>query len=180
MFRATVRPDLELRILEERHSPEVFTLVNENRAYLRQWLPWVDSTLTADDSLAFIRAALEQFASGDAITAGIWYRNQFAGVIGTHKIMRLTQRVELGYWIAQSFQGHGIITDCCRFLITHLFHELDLNRVEIHCAVPNTRSAAIARRLGFHLEGTLREATRGGDRFYDAYVFGMLKKDWHA
>ena len=61
MFRAVIRPDLELRLLEERHAPEVFLRVNEDRAYLRQWLPWVDSTLTGDDTVAFIRAALEQF-----------------------------------------------------------------------------------------------------------------------
>lgn len=178
MFRAIIRPDLELRILEERHAPAVFALVNQERAHLRQWLPWVDATLDPSDSLVFIRSSLERFAAGSAVTAGIWHRNQLAGVVGTHEIMRLTRRVELGYWIAQSSQGHGIVTDACRAVITHLFEERDLNRVEIHCSVSNARSAAVARRLGFQLEGTLRESTLAGNRLHDAYVFGMLKKDW--
>jgi ribosomal-protein-serine acetyltransferase len=180
MFRATIRPDLELRLLEERHAPEVFAVVNQNRAYLRQWLPWVDSTLTADDSVAFIRAALEQFAAGDAITAGIWHRQRLAGVIGTLKINRLIHKVEVGYWLAQDSQGHGIMTDCCKALVTYLFEERDLNRVEIHCAVSNSKSAAVPRRLGFELEGTLRDGNYAGGRFHDLYVFGMLKRDWHA
>jgi ribosomal-protein-serine acetyltransferase len=180
MFRATIRPDLELRLLEERHAPETFALVNQDRAYLRQWLPWVDSTLAPDDTLAFIRASLERFAAGDAITAGIWYRNQFSGVIGTHNVQRLNRKIEIGYWLGEDSQGHGIVTDCCRALITHLFNELDLHRVEIHCAVSNVKSAAVPRRLGFELEGTLRDANYAGGRFHDLYVFGMLKQDWHA
>ena len=108
MFRATIRTDLELRLLEERHAAEVFALVNQDRAYLRQWLPWVDSTLTADDSVAFIRAALEQFAAGDGITAGMWHRKRFAGVIGTQKIQKFNHKVELGYWLGEASQGQGL------------------------------------------------------------------------
>jgi ribosomal-protein-serine acetyltransferase len=180
MFHAAIRSDLELRLLEERHASEVFALVNEDRAYLRPWLPWVDSTLSPDDSVAFIRASLEQFAAGDGITAGIWHRKRFSGVIGTHKIQKLNRKVELGYWLAEASQGHGIVTDGCRVMITHLFEELDLNRVEIHCAVSNSKSAAVPRRLGFELEGTFRDGVYAGGRFHDSYVFGMLKRDWHA
>lgn len=180
MFHAPVRPDLELRLLEERHAAEVFALVNQDRAYLRQWLPWVDSTLTIDDSVAFIRASLEQFAAGDGVTAGFWFRGQFAGVIGTLKINKLLRKVEIGYWVGESFQRNGIVTDSCRALVTYLFDDRGLNRVEIHCAVSNTKSAAVPRRLGFELEGTLRDGAFAGGRFHDLHVFGMLKRDWHA
>jgi ribosomal-protein-serine acetyltransferase len=180
MFRAILRPDLDLRLLEERHADTVFALVHQDRAYLRQWLPWVDSTHTPDDTLAFIRSSLEKFAAGSAVTAGIWHRDEFAGVVGTHDIMRLTRRVELGYWIGESFQRRGLVTDACRAVITYLFEERDLNRVEIHCAVSNSKSAAVARRLGFELEGTLRDSTLAAGGLHDAYVFGMLRKEWHA
>src|SRR5579883_924719 len=180
MFRATIRPGLEMRLLEERHAPAVFALVDQDRAYLRQWPPWVDSTETVDDSLAFIRSALEQFAAGDGITAGIWVDNRFAGVIGTHKINRLYRKVELGYWLGDSFQGKGVITDCVRGMVTHLFDERGMNRVEICCATANGKSIAIPVRLGFQHEGTLREAEFSNGQHHDLMVFGMLKRDWIA
>ncbi len=178
MFRAAIRPGLELRLLEERHAPEVFRLTNQDRAYLRQWLPWVDSTICEDDTLAFIRETLSQFAAGDSITCGMWHNQAFAGVLGTHKFNRLYHKVELGYWLGESFQGKGIVTDCCRALITHLFEERGMNRVEICCAVENAKSIAVPKRLGFKLEGTLREADFSGGRYHDLYIFGMLKREW--
>jgi len=72
------------------------------------------------------------------------------------------------------------VTEACRAVITHMFRELDLNRVEIHCVTANEKSSAIPKRLGFTLEGTLREGELCGGRYRDLRVFGMLKKDWPA
>jgi ribosomal-protein-serine acetyltransferase len=57
--------ETELRIYEERHAQEVAELVDQNRIYLRQWLPWVDNSRTVEDSKAFIRSSLEQFAQNE-------------------------------------------------------------------------------------------------------------------
>jgi ribosomal-protein-serine acetyltransferase len=184
MFRASLRPGVELRLLEERHAATVFALVERNRKYLREWMPWVDTTVTEDDTLSFIRASLEQFAGNYGFAAGIWMGDgnpeTLAGVIGTHKINWLNRKVELGYWVGQEFQGRGIVTEACRAAVTHLLCEMDLNRVEIHCATGNAKSCAIARRLGFTLEGTLREAELCNGRYLDLNVFAMLQRDWRA
>jgi ribosomal-protein-serine acetyltransferase len=178
MFRAPIREGVELQLLEERHAPTIFSLVDHDRAYLREWLPWVDATLAEDDTLSFIRSMREQFAANESITAGIWQGQRFIGVIGTHKINWLHKKVELGYWLGEAFQGSGIMTDVCRAMITHLFAELGLHRVEIHCGTGNAKSCAIPKRLGFTREGTLREAGFACGRFHDLQIFGMLKKDW--
>ena len=131
MFSAALREGFELRLLEERHAPAVFRVVNRERAHLREWLPWVDATRTEDDSLSFIRSALEQYASNHGFTAGIWNGERLAGTVGLHRIDWLNRRVEIGYWLAREFQGRGVMTDACRAVVTHLLCDLDLNRVEI-------------------------------------------------
>jgi ribosomal-protein-serine acetyltransferase len=180
MFRATIRPDLEMRLLEERHAAPVFALIDQDREFLRTWLPFVDATMVQDDTLSFIRFSLEQFASNGGVTAGIWTGARFCGVLGTRKIDWINRRVEIGYWLGKSFQGQGIMTDCCRVLVSHLFSELDLNRVEIQSAAGNVRSAAIAKRLGFALEGTRRQAEMVNGEYLDLLMFSMLKSDWNA
>jgi ribosomal-protein-serine acetyltransferase len=158
MFRAQIREDLYLQLLEERHAAEVFSLVDRDRTHLRQWLPWVDATETVDDTLSFIRSSLEQFSSNKGFAAGIWSEQRFCGVIGTHKIDTLNRKVEIGYWLGQSFQGRGIITDACRAVVAHLLTGIGLNRVTIQCARENEKSCAVAQRLGFTDEGLAREA----------------------
>jgi ribosomal-protein-serine acetyltransferase len=178
MFRAQIRENVYLQLLEERHSTEVFSLADQDRAYLREWLPWVDATQTVDDTLSFIRSSLEQFSSNKGFVAGIWSERKFCGVIGTHKLDLLNRKGEIGYWLGRSFQGQGIMTEACRAMVTHLFTEIDLNRVTIHCARENEKSCAVAQRLGFAEEGVAREAQYLHGQFHDLRRFAMLKKDW--
>jgi ribosomal-protein-serine acetyltransferase len=180
MFSACFRDGFELRLLEERHAPALFQVVDRERAQLREWLPWVDATHTEEDSLSFIRSVLEQYASNHGFAAGVWNGERLAGTVGLHRIDWLNRRVEIGYWLARELQGRGVMTDACRAVITHLFGELDLNRVEIRCAVENTKSSAIPRRLGFTLDGQLRDAQFVNGRHHDLLVFGMLKRDWKS
>ena len=180
MFSAPLPNGFDLRLLELRHAPAIFKAVDENRLHLRPWLPWVDKTETEDDTAAFIRMSLEQFAKNQAVNAGIWQGNQIVGGIGTHPIDWLNQRVEIGYWLGQEFQGQGIVTNAARRMTTFLFDELALNRVEIRCAVENTKSSAIAKRLGFVHEGALRKAILLGGAYHDLELYGMVREDWSS
>jgi len=178
MFRAPIRENVFLQLLEERHTAEVFSLADRDRAYLREWLPWVDATETVDDTLSFIRSSREQFASNKGFAAGIWSEGEFCGVIGTHQLDLLNRKGEIGYWLGRSFQGKGIITDACRAVVTHLLTGMDLNRVTIQCARENRKSCAVAQRLGFTEEGLAREAQFLHGHFHDLRRFAMLKRDW--
>lgn len=178
MFSAPLRDGFALRLLEERHARTLFAAVEREREHLRPWLPWVDATHTEEDTLGFIRSVLEQYAENRGFAAGIWNGPRLAGTIGVHRIDWMNRRVEIGYWLGREYEGRGIMTDACRAVITYLFRELELHRVEIRCAAGNLRSAAIAKRLGFMLEGTQREAQFVGGRYHDLLVFGMLRQDW--
>jgi ribosomal-protein-serine acetyltransferase len=178
MFSAFLRDGFELRLLEERHASPLFAAVEREREHLRPWLPWVESTRTEEDTLSFIRSVLAQFAENRGFAAGIWNGTRLAGTIGVHRIDWLNRRVEIGYWLGREYQGRGIMTEACRVVVTHLFSELELQRVEIRCTVENARSAAIAKRLGFTLEGTLRQAQFAAGRYRDTLLFAMLRQDW--
>jgi ribosomal-protein-serine acetyltransferase len=177
MFEKRIQEGVYVKVMEERHAPEIFAVVDRERAYLREWLPWVDLTTEVEHTLRFIKTSLQQFAANDGFSAGIWSGKEFIGGIGTHKIDWLNRRVEIGYWIAHGFQGRGIVTAACRTLIDHAFSEWTLNRVEIHCAPENKKSCAIPKRLGFVLEGLLREAQLLNGKYWDINVYAMLARD---
>ena len=180
MFEHKVDDEIKLRLLEPRHAHELFALVDSNRQYLRQWLPWLDANVAVSDSLHFIQATQKQFADNSGFVTGIWYCGELVGLIGHNKIDWENRISWLGYWLGEESQGKGIMTNSCRALIRHAFTELNLNRINIRCAVENSKSRAIPERLGFQQEGVIRQAERLYDRYVDLVVYGMLKSEWQS
>ena len=172
MITCKIDQDLELRPLEAGQAGELFALVEENRAYLREWLPWVDANATVEDSKGFIRS------SDGRLACGMWHRGTLVGVIAYQKAAWSQNTARIGYWLGAAFQGRGIVTRSCRALIDHAFTELGMERAEILCAVGNRKSRAIPQRLGFVEEATLQDGEWLYDHFVDLVVYGMLAGDW--
>lgn len=177
MFRLRVDDLSELRLLEPHHAEEVFAAVEANRSMLRQWLRWVDATKMVDDTHGFIDSSLGKLARQEELTAGTWREDRFAGVIGVD-LNHKTPTGELGYWLCAECQGRGLITRTVGALLPYLFQDRKLNRVEIRCASENVRSCAIPKRLGFRLEGTLRQVEHVDGRWVDHHLFALLRSEW--
>ncbi|HZI18361.1 MAG TPA: GNAT family protein [Pyrinomonadaceae bacterium] len=177
-FPRRLDAEVTLRLPEERYSPEAAALVRAHRSELAEWLPWVTEDFSVEEAREFARANLRQYAAGEGFSVQIVYRGRVAGNAGYNSIDWLNRRTEIGYWLAPPFQGRGVMTRTCRFLIGHAFGALGLNRVEILCAVGNLRSCAVPERLGFRREGVLREAEWVRDHFNDLVVYSMLAADW--
>jgi ribosomal-protein-serine acetyltransferase len=178
MFSLAVAAGLELRLLEERHADRIFALVHRNRAHIGAWLPWVESTRSAEDVRGFIRKARAQFDAGEGPHCGIWWNGSVAGGIGCRAIDWANRATSIGYWVGAEFQRQGLVTRSCRALLDHLFFELRLHRIEIRCAIGNVRSCAIPERLGFTREGIAREAEFVNGRFEDLVVWSVLEPEW--
>jgi ribosomal-protein-serine acetyltransferase len=170
--------DIVLKILELDDSNLIFALVDSNRIYLRKWLPWVDTNAALEDSKLFIESTQEQHEQNLGFQCGIWFHGVIAGIIGFHRIDWMNRSVEIGYWLGEEFQGHGIVTKACRTLVDVAFYEYQLNRVQIRCATGNMKSCAIIERLGFAKEGTIRQAEFLYDHYVDLHVYGMTADEW--
>lgn len=177
-FVIPVRENLELRLRTEADAEEVFGVVDKNRSYLRQWLPWVDATKTVEDTRKYIQACLSNFEKQEGIDLGIWYEGQWVGSIGFHYWDKTNRKDTIGYWLSESFQGKGIITDSVSALIKYGFEVMNLNRIEILCAVDNAKSRAIPEKLGFKNEGVCRQNEWLYDHFIDAVAYSLLVSEW--
>jgi ribosomal-protein-serine acetyltransferase len=140
----------------------------------------VDTNTTIEDSILFIRTAAEQHLQNFGFQCGVWFHDQLAGVIGFHRIDWMNRNVEIGYWLGEEFQGHGIMTKACRTMIDFAFYEYQLHRVQIRCATGNTKSCSIIERLNFTKEGITRQAEFLYDHYVDLCVYGKIAEDWKA
>lgn len=165
-----------LRLLEKSDAEELYTLIDANREYLARWMPWPqDQTLA--QTLDFICATRKQVADNDGFQVVLIDGEQIIGVVGFHGVDWPNRATSIGYWLAETAQGHGTITEAVRALVDHALRGWQLDRIEIRVAVENLRSRAIPERLGFQQEGTLRQVMCVGSHYVDHVVYSLLA-DW--
>ncbi|MGO4272197.1 GNAT family N-acetyltransferase [Paenibacillus sp. TAF58] len=178
MFTCKISDELELKLLEVRHADALFHLVDQNRAYLAKWFPWADQTTKVENTRAFIESELNRFAKNNGIYCGIFYQNEIVGCISLHDIEWGNKKTSIGYWLAEGYQGKGIMTDSCRCIVSYALNELKLNRIEIRARTDNFKSRAVPVRLKFKHEGTIRQAEFSNNTFHDHEVYGILAEEW--
>jgi ribosomal-protein-serine acetyltransferase len=173
MFTFELFDDCRLRPIEESDAAELYALIDANRDHLARWMPWAAGQ-TLDGTLEFIRATRRQLADNDGFQAVIVHAGRIAGVCGFHAVDWHHRSTSIGYWLDEGAQGRGIMTRAVRALVDHALGSWGLHRIEIRAAPENLRSRAIPERLGFALEGVLKDAELVGDRFLDSVVYGLV------
>jgi ribosomal-protein-serine acetyltransferase len=180
MFSFRVDERHELRLLRPSDADELFRLTDNNREYLRSWLPWLDSTIAVANTEDFIRSTLQQFADNRGFVAAICYDKTIVGLIGYNQIDWQNRIGYIGYWLAQDYQGNGLMTTSCKAIVDYGFGVLNLNRLVITCATENKPSRAIPERLGFVHEGTTRDAEWLYDHFVNHEIYVQFYCDWNG
>ncbi len=104
--------------------------------------------------------------------------NQLIGTCGYHKWAKRYFRAEIGYDLSPGYWGQGYMAEALRVVIQHGFEGMGLNRIEALVYVENEPSVRLLRRLGFEQEGMLRDYFYLEAKFYDHYLFALLKREW--
>ena len=179
MFSLKVDDELELALPSESNIEKAFAVVMGNYEHLHEWMPWVNESFSLESVKEYYKQTLLKFATeGDEIGLNIVLRGEIVGGTGFHSIDRRDKSAEIGYWLAKSATGKGLVLRAVEKLLEYGFEELVLNRVVIKCVPENMKSRAIPERLGFVKEGVEREAGWLHTRFVDHVVYSMLAREW--
>ncbi|SJN58850.1 Putative ribosomal N-acetyltransferase YdaF [Vibrio ruber DSM 16370] len=174
MLKWTIDQDIILYQLHESFAPRYAELVQENKQYLSQWLNWPRVCHTTDDFKTFIQGSRYKYIDGDGLDCAIEYRGELVGNIGFNSIDHELKKAEIGYWLGQQYQGNGIITRVCRFLIAYAFETLNVEKVQIAVAEDNLPSRAVCERLGMTLEGIISHQEKVGDRILSHAIYATF------
>lgn len=173
-----IAEDIKLCAIALEDADAIFEIIDNQREYLQEWLPFVPFTVTCQDTKDFIQSVIEVPDGEIEPTFTIRKGRQIVGLIGFRDSDYINRKTEIGYWISSACQGQGIVTRATKRLCEYAFDHLGMNRVQIRCGVGNTRSSAIPKRLGFTFEGIAREAEYHPDnRFIDLEVYSLLYSD---
>ncbi|WP_052295561.1 GNAT family N-acetyltransferase [Paenarthrobacter aurescens] len=147
-------------------------LITKNLDRLRNWESWAQGEQTRDGLECFTNHQLSEWVAGRSLPAAIRQNGALVGSVGA-RIDLYAGVADLGYWIDADQEGRGLVTQASRAVIDHLRNDRGLRRIEIRAAVGNTRSRAVAERLGFEFEGTLRRAQQVGETVHDVALYAL-------
>jgi ribosomal-protein-serine acetyltransferase len=174
----TDKPSLLLRLLREEDAEELSMRVDQNRAHLRRWTSWVDGTTTTFATLKFIRSCLESAVSETGFHYALLLDGEIVGLVTFNSIEKINHCATMGYWLAKSQTGRGLMTTAAKTLISAGFRQLELNRIQARVATGNYPSQAVCDRLGLKKEGILRQAEWVNDHFVDLTINSVLRREW--
>lgn len=172
-------PRLYLRPFEDSDAEALFAM-HSNVHVLRFWdsPPWSDSARAA----TFIEGCRLMADEGSGIRLAVEVRPEkiFIGWVSLTRWKPEYHSAAMGYCFDEEHWGKGFATEATRALLQWAFSNIDLNRVQAETDTRNTASAGVLEKLGFTLEGTLREDCVVDGVVSDSWVFGLLRRDWES
>ncbi|MEU9114193.1 GNAT family N-acetyltransferase [Streptomyces sp. NPDC048483] len=93
-------------------------------------------------------------------------------------LLRTSERqAELGYWTAKEHRGKGYTVEAARAVVHWAFADLGVERMEWLAEAGNEGSRAVARKVGFQMEGTLRAKLVHEGTRRDVWIGSLLPSD---
>jgi RimJ/RimL family protein N-acetyltransferase len=173
---------LYLRPYQPGDGPMYLAVGLRNRAHLARYEADNPLTTIADEVEAadLIRDFTAEWEKGTAYFWGVFDRqtDDFVAQIYIGLTDRALPAYEFGYVADCEHEGRGYVTEAARAALDFVFEHLRAHRVSLHCDETNVRSARVAERCGFTLEGRIREDKRAPDgRFTDTLCYGLLRRE---
>jgi ribosomal-protein-serine acetyltransferase len=164
--------------LEPWHLDEFVAHLDQAREHLTPWTPWATTITDVAGAGRWLQRFADNHAKDTEHLYGIWQGGKLAGGASCFNFSVAMGNCDVGVWIAPEFQGRGLITRATRHLVDWAIHSRGIRRVQWNTNPDNTRSSAVARRLGFTREGLLRSAFVVNGVRCDVEVWSMLAEDW--
>ena len=172
MFQKNIDHDIEVRLADESDYADYVALLSEE-----------DPRGAESEAAWKVSGNLEQVTNREiGFEFAILFRGELAGTIRFKAISWdwKNRRANVGYQLARRFRGQGIMTRALSGALDIVYQQLDFDRIEIDGDVRNVKSEAVAKRLGFKLEGITRHAMWEDGHPVDFWIYSMLAGEWYS
>lgn len=147
---------------------------------MRYWntAPWT----TVQDAIDFINESNDSMRRQESIILGVYLKStgELAGKCMLFSYDKESKRAEIGFGLGRSCWRKGYIIEAGEALIKYGFDSLGLRRIEAEIDPDNRSSGRTLEKLGFSLEGLLRQRWEVNGVVSDSAMYGRLVSDFSA
>ncbi|WP_078394329.1 GNAT family N-acetyltransferase [Shouchella patagoniensis] len=155
----------------------MYEAIEASKKEISQWLPFARRQQTVDEVEANIRDAHVKFLRREDLRLLVFEKEtgELVASSGLHQIDWTVPKFEIGYWVDTRHSGKGYVTEAVEGIADFAFTQLKARRVQIRCDPKNKSSSAVAERVGFTLEGILKNDERSldGNSLTDTCVYAI-------
>jgi [ribosomal protein S5]-alanine N-acetyltransferase len=168
---------LVLREIVPADAEDLFRIFSDEET-MRYWScrPYT----SVDQARRLIASLAEAAITGAGIHWAITLRGdeRLVGKCGYNEWRKAHRRGDISYIVAREQQGKGIVGEALGAMLDYGFDHMNLHSVEAGVTPGNDASARLLQRLGFRLEGHLRESFLTDRGFVDSLIYSLLRMDW--
>ena len=139
---------------------------------LRDGLPYPYTEKDAEEYITAMLAADEK----DTFAFALVCDGKVVGSIGAFRQGNIHSRTaELGYYLAESCWGQGIMTGAVKQLCAYIFANTDILRIYAEPFSYNTGSCRVLEKAGFRYEGTMRSNAFKNGKLLDMKLYALTR-----
>lgn len=138
---------------------------------------------SVDQAGMLIESIAQQAREGTSIHWAITLRGgngRLVGKCGYNEWRKAHRRGDISYIAARELWGKGIVGEALCAVLDFGFGHMNLHSVEAGVTPGNNASTRMLEKLGFCLEGHLRESFLVEDVFVDSLIYSLLQRDWET
>ena len=176
---------LVVRVPDAADVPAIIAYYRDNLEYLRPFSPGFEPEMF--DPAAWheqVGQRRRELTYGESFRAFMFAREEEHTIVGninlTQVIRGAFQSCVLGYNLAETAQGHGLMTEAVLGVVGFAFGDWGLHRVAANYMPRNERSAAVLKRCGFRVEGLAAAYLLINGRWEDHVLTAITNEDWTA
>lgn len=179
---ASIRESIDtisLRPIRLEDAAELARAYRDNRAFTAPYdPPRSESFFTEEGQRTELEQAIAQAAVGARFRYMICSEERIVGMISMSNVVRGPfQSANLGYWVAERYNGRGVGTRAVALVVEAAFQEHGLHRLEAGTLLDNIASQRVLRKNGFQEIGIApRYLFIAGD-WRDHLLFQRLSDD---
>lgn len=169
---------INLRTLRKSDAQSIFENVNNYK--ITEYTLNIPFPYKLKDAKDFIKVTEEKLIDKSAIHFGIEDKKskQIVGMISLTKIDKTNKNAEVGYWLGENYWGKGYMREALDLMLKYGFENLNLEKIYAYVFHPNIKSRKRLEKAGLKQEGMRKRHFFKNNKWYDDYIYGILKDEY--
>jgi ribosomal-protein-serine acetyltransferase len=160
---------LSLESLAIEDAKKIFELVQKNREHLK-YLAWIDDVRSLGLTQEYISKRIQKTAA-NAECFKIILNKQIVGIFNIKYICHHKSEAEIGYWLAKSVQGFGIVSKTIVSIKEYLKNK-NIKTIKVCCLDKNAAGINVIKRVGGVID-TIKDYRSIEDESFNLNIFNV-------